>query len=1354
MKFILSLVFCLSTLNSLSQSQEIFEKINKSNGLSSSRITSIVKAENGFVWIGSENGLNRYDGKELKVYNRQNSSISSNNINDVLIDSKGRIWIATLGGGLNLYNPLNDEFLIYKNRPGDIKSLPSNQLNVLFEDSDENLWIGSENGLCVFNEDDKSFITYKNKINDPNSIQHNSVTCIYEGSEGNFWIGTFGGGLNMFRKETEKFENIESDVTLFTDFIHAIIKLDDSSLLIGTSGSGLLLFNLESQTFSVFFDELSPFRKEVKIVRSFYKDNKGNIWVGTDGQGLIKIPYKDKFRLKVQNYDYNQQVESSLSGNAIYEIMEDDESNIWIGTAWNGINILKPKMDYEFLFSDIDGEHPAPVLSIYKNKDYLFFGLDGKGLTAFNLENRDVNLFSASLNNSVGGEYVQSITESKTSSYWLGTFANGLINFDLTNNRYVQYKHDSNNVESISFNDIRCVVEDEARNLWVASWGGGLNYFNSNTKRFRSFRENKNDPNSISSDNIIYIVKDKEWLWLATFGGGLEYFNTKTKELIHYKYDENDPNTISSDNVLSLLKDSKGNLWIGTSGGGINLLDIKNKKINRFESTDEVRYQTVTGIVEDDEQNIWFSTKKGVFKYDYNLQEFVNFPFLDNEYHINSVFKDENGMLYFGTTSGVLRFDPKMIFKKNIQPEVAITNFKLFNKELEVDEKGVLTKNIIYTDSLTLKHDLNVITFEFAALQFPFSSKCEYAIQMEGFDKNWRNIGHDRTVTYTNLSHGSYNFKVKSREVGSIWGDTYTSMNIEVLKPFWLEWWAIILYVFVILLALYLFRKYTIAWEQLKTNLKLEKFTHEKDIELYNLKQQFFTNVSHDIRTPVTLILGAINGLLQGKEIIQDEQLNPINTIKKNGNKLVNLVNELLDHRKLEFNKVKLYLSNQNLIEFCEEIYLSFKELALQRGIDFIFKTNSKEVEVWFDKNQLEKVLYNLLSNAFKFTGAFSIVEFFVFEKEDIIEIQIKDRGVGIAKSQLTKIFNRFYQTKNDGKNSNDGFGLGLSISKEIIELHHGEISVDSVKGEGTIFNIKLKKGREHFTDDQIFHGKNSNELLENYFVNWDTEESAIATVTKNSINKEQNQTLLIVEDNKDIRDYIAKLLINEFDILEASQGEEALKLVLSNPPDLIISDVMMPIMDGISLTKQLKSNLRTSHIPILLLTARASFNHKVEGFEIGADDYITKPFNELLLKSRIKNILKNRELLHEKFWKKELIPISELKLNKSDEEFMSKLIRILEENMNSTDLKVNFVCSELGMSHSVVYKKIKSLTNMTYVEFVRDFKLKTAKKLIAEQNFTVLDASYHVGYSDRKYFSKLFKQRFGKVPSDYIVKK
>lgn len=1328
------------------QSQVIFSKINQTDGLSNDRVSSIVKEKNGFVWIGTGNGLNRYDGDKIKIYNKQNSDLSSNSISDLLIDHTGKIWIATLGGGLNLYNPSNDKFLTYKNISTDKKSIPSNELNTLFEDSKGTIWLGTKNGFSFFNEKEQIFKNYQFEGKNIYSNGHNDVRSIYEDDDKNLWIGTFGGGLNKFNPITAKIDRINSLSTISPNYIHSICGINKNEILIGTSGKGLLTFNMNSLSFQ---KKSYGIDKTINIVRCIKRAQNGTMWIGTDGVGLFRISNINSIKPIAYNYTNDSQAEFSISSNAIYALMEDEVSNIWLGTAWDGIDVLSLNKDYTFLSSTKRGESPISVLSVYKNKDAFFMGLDGKGLTVLLEKTNVAKHYNSKNKNAIGDDYIQYINEANNGTLWIGTFVNGLVNFNYKTGITTHLKQIKGDPKSLSYNDVRYIIEDKKKNVWVATWGGGLNYYNGITKEFKSFKKKRTEPYAISSDNVISLQKDGYLIWVATFGGGVNLLDTKTNRFKVYKNIEGNQNSISSDYVYSILKDSKGNIWIGTAGEGVNLLDNKTKKINRFDKYEDLRYQTVTAIVEDDNGLIWFSTEKGIFNYDYATKAFKNFSNLKGNYHINSCFKDKKGMLYFGCSDGVVKFNPEKIKVRKSTPEVKFTSFKLFNKEVPIGEGEILKNDISFSQDITLKHHQDVITFEFAAMLFPSSANCEYQIKMDNFDRNWRSIGKEGSATYTNLSPGKYVFKVRSRELGSDWADQYTALNIEILKPYWTEWWAYLIYVFLGTLTLYVFIKYIISWEKMKTDFRFEKFSHEKDIELHNLKQDFFTNISHEIRTPVTLILSSINKLLKNNEFSEKHQQNPFGTIKKNGEYLLNLVNELLDYRKLEQHQIKLNVAKGDWVKFSKEIYLPFKEFANQKDVKFEFKCSSPMIELWFDKNQMEKVLYNLFSNALKFTEAGGAIKLSITESDTEAELELIDEGIGISKKHLSKIFNRFYQA-NDATNSNGaGFGLGLSISKEIIKLHQGEITVKSKKGAGSTFIVKLKKGNSYYNESEIGGSETNDEFIENYFT---TEQDKVEVLTQNThSNAIKEQTLLIVEDNVDIRNYIVELFSEDFLVLQASDGKEGLEMALEELPNLIVSDVMMPIMDGIELTKKLKSNISTSHIPIILLTARASFTNKIEGFEIGADDYVTKPFNESLLRSRIKNILKNRTLLHERFRSEEIVDIGELSKNKNDQEFLENLGRFIEKNIDSDNLNANLAAKELGMSHSVIYKKLRTLTGLSVVQYMRDYRLKKAKQLLKTKQFSISEVCYQVGYSDRKYFSKLFKERFGESPSFYL---
>ena len=1327
-KFTLCLLLAVIHFEYYCQTQPTFQKIDQSQGLSSSRITGIVKEEKGFVWIGTQNGLNRYDGFNVKIYNKQNSNIESNNISSLYLDRKNRIWLTTSGGGLNLYDRINDKFISYKNSQEKEFSIISNRINILTEREDGLFWIGTEKGLSLFDYDKNIF--YNFPFNQQKSLNINSI---YQDKNNNLWLGTFANGLFLFDSKTKKFTSIPQNKNQITSPINAITKLNSDEILLGTSGNGLLVVDLKMQKISNFLSHNQLLKDKTKITRSLKKDSKDNLWIGTDGYGLLEIQYPNSKEPIVRNYINNAQLSSSLSGNAIYVIAEDEASNMWIGTAWNGVSVLDKKNKTEIISSDIIGKNPNPVLSIFQNDKNIYLGLDGDGLNIYNKKNKKVKYYT---NKTLGAKYIQKIFQSKDNNIWLGTFGNGLIRFNEKTKDITSYKNTFSNNQSISFNDVRDIVEDEKNNLWIATWGGGLNYFDRKANTFSR-------QNTGINKNIISILKDKNNIWLASFGGGLELFDIHKNKVTHFNYKETDTTSISSNNIFSLLKDTKGYLWIGTSGAGINRMNLKTNKIQRFENFENIKYKTITSIIEDNDFNIWFGSKKGIIKYDYENNTFKTFTNLKGDFHINSVYKDKAGFLYFGGIHGVTKFDPRLVNNTNSQPKVVIKSFKIFNKEAGVGANEILKKNITLTKEITLDYFHNVITFEFAALKFPTSENYEYSIKMENFDEDWRNIGTDRTATFTNLAPGNYTLKVKSRALSGSWGNTFTSLQITILKPYWQTNLAYAIYAILFTIGIYLFRKYLIAWGKLKSSLELEKITHEKDTELYNAKQQFFTNISHEIRTPVTLILSSINRLFDTNTNNEKDkrQIKASHTIRRNSNLLLRLVNELLDVRKLEMNDVVLNVTASEFVSFTREIFLSFVDIASDRNIKYRFNSNEKTIPLWFDKNQLEKVIFNLLSNAFKFTDDGGAIHLNIETSLNQVTLLVNDTGIGLSVKNQEKIFNRFYQVKYAHTEKNKGFGLGLSIAKEIIELHKGSVKVHSKLKEGTTFVVKLLKGNTHFNLN--IDTKNS------------TENNTIHVLqNKISKRKSKQETILIVEDNLEIQEALKDLLEEEnYTIKQACNGVEGLKLANTSFPSLIITDVMMPKMDGIELTKIIKSNTTTSHIPIIILTAKTASEAKKEGIETGADAYITKPYNEDFLKSRIKNLLKSRKLLKEKFVSNNLLNPKEITVNSKDQIFLERLYLILEKNLETNNVKAPIIAKQLHMSHSAMYKKIKSLTGLTYTEFIRDYRLSIAKQLIEEMGYSIADTCYKVGYSDRKYFSRLFKNKFKQNPSYYLNK-
>lgn len=1342
-----AIVFAIAALlfgEVFAQTQPAIIKMNKSKDLPSGSVTSISQDKDGFIWIGTKSGLSRYDGSSFRLFNQQNGGLSANDVSAIYVDSKGRMWVGTING-LNLFNNNTEHFISFKHQPNSDQTISSNEVNTVYEDSNGHIWIGTENGLNQFIEKDSTFVCHFNKNDSEDGVSHNSVKAIFEDKQHNLWVGTFGGGLNQLNLQENNFVSMGQHQEAFSPrYINVIKELGEETLLVGTSGEGLLVFNRKTGLFTPYFQEEQDL-KAISIVRAIYKDREQNIWIGTDGDGLIKTTVSsDTKPQEIRRYVKNNQVQSSLSSNAIYSIFEDNESNLWIGTAWNGINILAHQESaIQYYYSDFQGSNPSPVLSIFKKDHALWFGTDGYGLNIYDLELSQLLQFDKS---DIGGDYIQLIQKRKKGGYFIGTFTNGLLIFDPKEGVKKHFQHRLNDASSLSYHDVRAVIEEESGSFWVGTWGGGLSYYDHRQHKFRAYKRDENLPQSISNDNVTALAEANNGkIWVGTFGGGLNLFDPSSGEFIHFMSKPEDTSTISSNNIVSLLNDTKGNLWIGTWDNGLCKLALDDYTITRFGGSDAFRENTITAMLEDAAGNIWISTKNGITKYDHKTQSFERFSQLNGEYHINACFKDDK-LLYFGNNEGVIAFDPEKISNTTKAPDIKLTGFKLFNKNVQIgDGTNILDKNILYEDFIELRHNHSVITFEFTTLKFPIANY-EYAIKLENFDEEWREIGTQQSATYTNLAPGNYTFKVKAKLPGSNWEDTYKSIDLLIHKPIWKMWWAYVGYTIVFVFLLYLFYSYTIQWEKLKNNLRLEKVTREKERELNKLKLKFFTNVSHEIRTPVTLILGAVNRIA---EDIHHSKFDAVQEVRRNSKHLLQLVNELLDFRKLESEGVKLKITRGDFVEFVKEIYLSFTGHATSLNIDYRFLAEKEHIELWFDRNQMEKVVYNLLSNAFKYTDAGGAVTVDIKEKEGHIHLTVADTGRGIPETKLDKIFKRFYQSDNNFMLKKEGFGIGLSIARNIIRLHSGEISVKSEVNKGTEFLVKLICG-----DNHLHHHQKLSELPDA-----DSLEQYIAMPQEEKGNPAfpgglKAATVLIVEDNPDIRNYLARLIAPSFDtLLQASNGKEALQLALAHTPDIIISDIMMPVMDGIALTRALKTDVFTSHIPVILLTARTSLVYKKEGFETGADDYITKPFSESLLKTRILNLLRTRQALREKFQLESITEPRNLPINTPDQKFLSDLTQILEDNLDNDALKAEFIAKEIGISHSVVYKKIKSLTGMSLVEFIRDFRLKRAAQLLEHYDLPVTDVCYKVGFSDRRYFSQMFKKRFGKTPSEFAHK-
>lgn len=1083
------------------------------------------------------------------------------------------------------------------------------------------------------------------------------------------------------------------------------------------------------------------------IIRCIRQDEQGDLWIGTDGAGILHIEKPWNGSPVVRNYRSSPKIPNSLSSNTVNVFFTDRQSNLWIGTAKRGVDLIKKEPDeIEYYYSDGKGEYKLPVLSIFHDERGLWMGTDGEGMTLLNPGNGSVAFFNKESPNGYVGDFVQCVKPSADGGFWIGTYAHGLYYFNPRTRKTVNFSRKQGLRLSLPHNDVRDIVVLPSGNLWIATWGGGLAFLDVKTGSVDVYRHEPDNPHSPGSDNVLALYLDEsEQLWLATYGGGLTLFDTKTGKFRNFKSEEYQG--LISNFIFALLPENQHTLWLGTKEG-LCRFDRHSLQFEAVPIDTDYPDKSVLSLLKDRDGNLWAGTKKGILCLREGTASAEIFPGIYDSFSINSAYMDEAGKLYFGSAERVVAFLPAQIRFDAYKPPVYLTDFLLFNKPVPVGAESLLKRQIGYEKEITLKHNQSVITIGYATLDFPFSQNTHYEVMLEGLENEWRNVGNEHTATFTNLSPGKYTFKVRPA------GDSFTrretvpaQIGIRVLPPFWLTGWAYLLYAFLFVAVFYLFRRYTLNWANIRNELRLEKIKREQEERMHQMKQRFFINISHDIRTPLTLIAGSVNKLVNRGNIELFGQKN-LMTIKANTNRLLNLTEELLNYRKLETGNVTLQVSCENLVEFVQEIYICYSQFAFNKKIGYEFTASHSDIYAWIDKIQMEKAVGNLISNAFKFTpeGGKINVDISRTDAGQVI-VRVTDTGKGIAPGKTERIFDRFYQAEKDDPGA--GFGIGLSISREIVLLHGGKINVNSEAGRGSEFSIVLQSGKDHFEQAEFIDSPSKDDLLSGHFIrdNYPDVSEPVREL------KVKEYTVLVVEDNLQIRNYIVELLSPRYQVYDASNGQEALETTLELIPDLVVSDVMMPVMDGIAFCHRLKNDMRISHIPVILLTARTLADSVVEGFESGADDYLTKPFDERVLLARINNILQTRQEIRERVRREMILNPKEVSLNTQDGIFLSRFIAYIEEHIEDSDFNIMQMAAEMAMSHSNLYKKVKALTGMSVIGFIKDFRLKKAAQLLVQDTLNVTEIAYMAGYSERHHFSRDFKGKFKLSPKEYSEK-
>ncbi len=1387
--FILLHILSFLVFSSTARENITFSHLSSSDGLSTGAVIAMLQDSKGYMWFGTYDGLNLYDGHVVTVYahdENDSTSISNSYINDIDEDKYGNIWVAT-NFGLNVYHRNTKTFTRINLDYSDIENITDafNYILCILIDNDI-IWVGTHGGLYKVNIDralNKQYPYYENRYfrlsEEGKTGGSTSVTFLYKDKKGVLW-------LKNYNTKFYKHDASRDSFVLASGMEEGIVSRFNS---IHVDKQDVFWISNWPNDLSYYYNDQWHSNSPYPGIDGMFTGQKFNhvldvsdsvMWLATDGNGLY-IYNRNTGTFNIQKANLSDP--GSLSSDKICYLFQDKQDLVWVGTVNNGINIFNPKK------SRFNHVYPIPGKKEYLNsksittaaegKDGNFWlGTEGEGVILYTPSNKSF-LYNGEIDEDLGRFEQVTIKELFVDSkgiVWILAYLNGLFAYDPLKSTLEQFSCKEQDGSIHDFTEPWCITEDKSGRIWIGTLHSGVFLYNRKEKGFQHFYPDPKNENSIAHHGILDILVDnRSVIWIGTYhglsmadliadqnrAGDIEF-----KNFFHTK----DQNSISSNRIQSLSEGSNGEILIGTETGGLSIYEPVKEKFITVNKDNGLPSNKITGVAMDNTSRIWISSNKGISFLDPDYETIHNYNYKDGlqSNECKFLYKTCNGNFFIGGNNGFNHFNPEEITVDTGKIDLYLTSVKIFGNEvvpgLPFNGRVLFSDYMDENEIPEFRYDENSISFEYIAVDYLNPTKIKYAYMLEGFDENWKRAIDSRVSSYTNLPPGNYDFKIKSTNSEGIWNNRVVSFPFLVKPPFWRTKLAYFLYVILLTWLIFAGRYLAIKEIKIRNSLKLEQLKRENENEVNQLKLAFFTNISHELRTPLTLISGPVRSLFckarekgWGEDILQQFSL-----VSKNVERLAELTDQLLDLRKLETGKMQIELQRVTLAPFIEEISAGFKSLAAEKNISYFFKCNIPEqLEINTDSDKLYKILSNLLSNAIKYTPENGRVLFNAGYAKGRLSLEIKDSGIGIKKEHLPHIFNRFYQVKSHEGNKNPGTGIGLALTRDLINLLDGQVSVESIQGIGTSFfvNLPMQEGNQASGDDVLSYPPSTSSahrlpLLHSINASVSKEEYEISGTSK-------NDTILVVEDSPDMRRYIHGFLLKDFLVIEAVDGRTGLEIARKKMPDLIISDVMMPDMDGIQMGKILKSDPRTSHIPLILLTALASTDSKVEGLKTGADDYLTKPFNEEILLLKVKNHLKLRENIQQYFRKQAGLHESsgneifntknDICINKIDQEFISTIKKSVEDNIENPDFSVKMLAREAGMGNTQLFLKLKALLKTSPGNFITSLRLIKAKKLLQEGELNVNEVAYRVGFSDPKYFSKCFKRYFGRVPSDYL---
>lgn len=1338
---LLSILLCIFTFSLYAQAAKhiSFAHLGVNEGLSQSTIFDIVQDRQGNMWFATYDGLNKYDGYDFTVYqhDEQNPySIGCDITRSCMVDSQGNLWIGT-EEGLSLYDASQDKFYNYhyqKNRPiSGIVEISENQL-LLFSNKSKS--------LLLFDTETQQF---SNEPLHPSLLSISPTTISRQGD--NVYIGSYKG-VFVYSISRKTLEDITPN-ELQDKQILAILQQSPICLWIGTEGHGLYKVNPQTKETTNYVN--TPGKKggiSSNYIRSLALDSQNDLWIGTINSLNTYNETTDSF----DSYTSDTEVNGSLSQTSVRDIFMDSQGGMWLGTFYGGLNYYHP------------------------------------------LKNRFQNIRSIPKTNSLNSNIIGCIKEDKHKKLWIGTNNGGLNFYDPQTCQFVHYTRK----DGLASNDVKAIYVDEAQNLvYIGTHTGGLSILRRNSGRIETFNQRatrniydiepaingdlwltgmtvlirfnpqkktltritaQSDGRPLAQEEFTYILRDSQQrLWMGSEKGMNVYTENKDGLLVCPILPEGFP--IRHKAVTAIHEAHNGIFWIGTRSG-LFRFDENKKEYKQYTTADGLPNNVIHGILEDANGGLWLSTNKGLSRLQPETEKFRNYTDNDglqsNQFTNNAHCRTADGQMYFGGINGITLFHPEQIVDNPYTPPVVITQLHLFNRRVfPNDDTGILKTDISGTKSITLSSKQSMFSLDFVVSNYISGNHNTFAYMLKGFDKEWYYSNNLRTVSYSNLPAGTYHFLVKAANSDGKWNETPTELEIVVLPVWYKTWWAILLFIIAFVsITIFIFRYFWLR-KSMEAKLQMERVDKERQKEVSEMKLRFFINISHELRTPLTLILAPVQEML---DKVSDRWLHrQLEHVQKNTNRLLHLVNQLMDYRRAELGVFNLKVRLNLIHNVVEKNFLFYERLAQRKRIAYNLSSNAEGREIFCDPDYMELIVNNLLSNAFKYTGEGKSITVTLKEENHELLLQVKDTGSGIPIDKQGKIFERFYQADNEHL----GSGIGLSLVQRLVELHHGRIELESEEGVGSTFSIYLPTEESTYLPEEKLVESESIEEQRVYTTNnrdmyvIDTEDkespedeaSPEETAAKDRQNKE---SILIVEDNTDIRQYLCEELGKTYHILKAENGEEALSIVKEQEVSLILTDVMMPVMDGLQLCKQIKQNLRTCHIPVIILSAKTDLKEQLEGLQVGADDYIPKPFSMIMIATKIKNLFRTRYRAIEHYSNSLEVEPEKVALNPLDEELLKKAVAIVEKHMDNVEFSTEIFAREMCMSRSNLHIKMKALTGESANDFIRKMRFNQACKLLKEGKYTVSEISGMVGFNTPSYFATSFKKYFGCLPSEY----